>query len=172
MIKGHAIECRINAEDPYNNFMPSIGTITAMTMPNGPGVRIDAGVNTKYAITPYYDPMISKLICRGETRAEAILRMRRALAEYRIMGVKTNIPFHQRLVDSTRFQAGQFDTAFVEERFSMEEEQSDLRPEIAAIVATLAAHEARQKASQIIRKDNGGEGNWKRSARWSNVRQY
>jgi len=173
VIKGHAIECRINAEDPYNNFLPSIGTIAAMTLPAGGGVRIDSGVTSGDAITPYYDPLISKLICWGDTRAEAILRMRRALAEYRILGVNTNIPFHQRLVDSTRFQGGQFDTAFVEERFSMEElDEGEVRPEIAAIVAALVAHEARQHAGTIINSDPQGQPNaWKLAGRWRSMRR-
>ncbi|MCA9921573.1 MAG: acetyl-CoA carboxylase biotin carboxylase subunit, partial [Anaerolineales bacterium] len=118
-MSGWAIECRINAEDPYNNYLPSTGTITTSRLPTGPGVRVDTGVFPGYEVTPYYDPMISKLICYGESRAEAILRMRRALEEFRIMGVKTNIPFHQHMLDSHRFMTGQFDTKFVEERFSM-----------------------------------------------------
>ena len=92
-IRGWAIECRINAEDPYNDYLPSTGTITTIRLPTGPGVRVDSGVYPGYEVTPYYDPLISKLICYGETRGEAVLRMRRALEEYRIMGVKTNIPF-------------------------------------------------------------------------------
>jgi acetyl-CoA carboxylase biotin carboxylase subunit len=167
---GAAIECRINAEDPYNNFMPSTGKITAMTIPSGPGVRVDSGVTTGDAITPYYDPMIAKLICWGETRGEAILRMRRALSEYRILGVKTNIPFHQHLMDSTRFIAGQFDTNFVEERFSMEV-QSDFRPEVAAILATLVAHEARQKAAQVVGRNERDISNWKLIGRWDRMRR-
>ena len=119
-LNGWAIECRINAEDPYNNFLPSTGRITHTLLPTGPGVRIDTGVYPGFEISPYYDSLISKLIVWGETRAEAILRMRRALEEYRIVGVRTNIPFHQNLMDSHRFMAGQFDTRFVEERFSME----------------------------------------------------
>jgi acetyl-CoA carboxylase biotin carboxylase subunit len=166
--KGAAIECRINAEDPYNNFMPSIGTISAMTIPAGPGVRVDSGVTTGDGITPYYDPLIAKLVCWGDTRGEALLRMRRALSEYRIMGVKTNIPFHQKLLDSTRFIAGQFDTTFVEERFSMEEE-GELRADIAAILATLVAHEARKKASQVVGRNERDTSNWKLMARWQRM---
>src|SRR5512138_306373 len=120
-INGHAIECRINAEDPYNNFMPSTGCITHSLIPTGPGVRVDTGVYPGFEITPFYDPMIAKLIVWGETRAQAILRMRRALEEYRIVGVRTNIPFHQTLMDSHRFMGGQYDTRFVEERFSMDD---------------------------------------------------
>jgi acetyl-CoA carboxylase biotin carboxylase subunit len=168
---GAAIECRINAEDPYNNFLPSTGKITAITLPAGPGVRVDTGVTAGDRITPYYDSMISKLICWGETRGEALLRMRRALAEYRIMGLKTNIPFHQNLLDSTRFIAGQFDTAFVEERFSMEED-INRRPEIAAILATLAAHEARRKAAQVIGRSERDVSNWKRVGRWERMKNF
>ncbi len=143
LINGWAIECRINAEDPYNNFMPSTGQIDHIWPPTGPGVRVDTGVYPGFEISPYYDSLISKLIVWGETRAEAILRMRRALEEYKIVGVHTNIPFHQTLMDSHRFMAGQYDTRFVEERFSMSiaHEGKDHYPEIAAILATLVAHQ-------------------------------
>ncbi|MGB9586313.1 MAG: acetyl-CoA carboxylase biotin carboxylase subunit, partial [Anaerolineales bacterium] len=124
--KGWAIECRINAEDPYNHFMPSTGIISHILTPTGPGVRVDTGVYSGFEVTPFYDSLISKLIVWGETRAEAILRMRRALEEYRILGVRTNIPFHQRLMDSHRFMAGQFDTRFIEERFSLESAEEGL----------------------------------------------
>jgi acetyl-CoA carboxylase biotin carboxylase subunit len=168
-ITGAAIECRINAEDPYNNFLPSTGTVTAMTVPTGPGVRVDAGVTTGDPITPYYDPLISKLICWGDTRGAALLRMRRALAEYKIMGVKTNIPFHQNLLDSTRFIAGQYDTTFVEETFFLDDDPN-LRPEIAAIIATLVAHDQRRKAAQVVRRNGHGESNWKLAGRWQRMR--
>jgi acetyl-CoA carboxylase biotin carboxylase subunit len=173
VLTGHAIECRINAEDPYNNFMPSTGRISTMRLPTGPGVRVDSGITGGDEITPYYDPMIAKLICWGETRGEALLRMRRALSEYRIMGVKTSIPFHQKLLDSTRFIAGQYDTSFVEERFSMrDEDPEDLRPEIAAILATLVAHEARRKAAQVVRRDPRDVSNWKWISRWERLRRF
>jgi len=167
-INGHAIECRINAEDPYNNFLPSTGKIIAQTLPTGPGVRVDAGVTSGDSITPYYDPMIAKLICWGDSRGEALLRMKRALNEYRIIGLKTNIPFHQHLLDSTRFIAGQFDTAFVEERFGMDF-QVPPRPEIAAIFATLVAHEARQKAAQVVGRNQRDVSNWKWVGRWERL---
>lgn len=170
-INGAAIEARVNAEDPYNNFIPSTGQITTLTIPTGPGVRVDTGITQGDAITPYYDSMISKLIIWGDTRGEAILRMRRALSEYRIMGLKTNIPFHQTLMNSTRFIAGQFDTSFVEERFSMEESE-DRRPDLAAILATLAAHEARQKAAQVIGRSDRDMSNWKHIGRWERLRRF
>jgi acetyl/propionyl-CoA carboxylase alpha subunit len=137
-INGHSIECRINAEDPYNDFMPSTGRITHSLVPTGPGVRVDTGVYPGFEVTSFYDPLIAKLIVWGETRAQAILRMRRALEEYLIIGVQTNIPFHQTLMDSHRFMGGQYDTRFVEERFSMEdaEESKATHPEIAALLAS------------------------------------
>src|SRR3990170_2371890 len=141
-LNGWAIECRINAEDPYNDFLPSTGRLEQIIPPSGPGVRVDTGVYPGFEISPYYDSLISKLLCWGETRGEAILRMRRALEEYRILGVRTNIPFHQSIMDSHRFMGGQIDTRFVEERFSMDEpleNRGQLEP-IAALLATLVAH--------------------------------
>ncbi len=159
-MNGWAMECRINAEDPYNNFMPSTGTVTANLPPNGPGVRIDPGFYTGYTVTPYYDSLLSKLICWGETRAEAVLRMRRALDEYRIIGLKTNIPFHQNLLNSHRFLAGSFDTRFVEERFEMGEGQ-EIDLSIPAILATLAAHRDRQEAAQMVDDRERQNSPWK-----------
>lgn len=169
-MKGWAIECRINAEDPYNNFLPSTGVITVSTLPTGPGVRVDTGVYPGYEITPYYDSMISKLICYGETRGEAVLRMRRALEEYRIMGVKTNIPFHQHMMDSHRFLLGQFDTKFVEERFSMDDRERTNHLE-AAIAATLVAHHQSQEASQIVAPGDRDTSNWKWLSRWERLQK-
>ena len=163
-MQGWAIECRINAEDPYTNFMPSTGLITTVNSPKGPGVRVDTGVFAGYEITPYYDSMISKLICYGETRAEAILRMRRALEEYRIMGVKTNIPFHQHMMDSHRFMFAQFDINFVEQRFSMDDREVDNSLE-AAIAATLVAHKEVQQASSQISHGGEARSNWKWAGR-------
>ncbi len=170
-LTGAAIECRINAEDPYNGFMPSTGRIAQSIMPTGPGVRVDTGVYPGFEITPYYDPMIAKLIVWGETRGQAILRMRRALEEYRIVGVRTNIPFHQSLMDSTRFLAGQYDTRFVEERFSMDElaEDKEAMPEIAAILATLVAHQQTQRSAQIVRRGERDTSNWKWVGRWERM---
>ncbi len=168
---GHAIECRINAEDPYNNFLPSTGRITHSLLPTGPGVRVDTGVYPGFEITPYYDPMIAKLIVWGETRAQAILRMRRALEEYRIVGVRTNIPFHQTMMDSHRFMGGQYDTRFVEERFSMDTERQgdDAHAEIAAVFATLAAHQEIERSAQIVRRGTRDASNWKWVGRWERM---
>lgn len=168
---GWALECRINAEDAYNNFLPSTGTLNSVIAPSGPGVRVDTGVYAGFEISPYYDALISKLICWGETRGEAILRMRRALEEYRILGVKTNIPFHQHIMDSHRFIAGSFDTRFVEERFSMDELEEDKKhlAKIAAVMAALVTHRESQSASQIVRRDKRDTSNWKWVGRWERM---
>jgi acetyl-CoA carboxylase, biotin carboxylase subunit len=172
-MNGWAIECRINAEDPYNNFLPSTGRITHTLLPTGPGIRVDTGVYIGFEISPFYDSLISKLIVWGETRAEAILRMRRALEEYKIIGVRSNIPFHQTLMDSHRFMGGQYDTRFVEERFSMEaaEESKVYQPEIAAIVASLVAHEQTQRAAHIIQRGERDTSNWKWLSRWERLQR-
>jgi acetyl-CoA carboxylase biotin carboxylase subunit len=111
---GHAIECRINAEDPYNDFRPSPGKITVMHSPGGHGIRIDTHAYTGYVIPPYYDSMIAKIIAIARTREEAINTMSRALSEYVIEGVKTTIPFHQQLMRNEDFRAGNFNTKFLE----------------------------------------------------------
>ena len=111
---GHAIQCRINAEDPSANFRPSPGTITSYHSPGGHGVRIDTHVYAGYTISPNYDSMISKLIVSAQTREEAILKMKRALDEYIIEGIKTTIPFHQKLMDDPKFREGDFTTAFMD----------------------------------------------------------
>ncbi len=110
----HAIECRINAEDPYNDFRPSPGRITTLHQPGGHGVRVDSHVYAGYIIPPFYDSMIGKLITIARTRNEAIDTMYRALSEYVIEGVKTTIPFHLQLMQDERFRAGDFNTKFLE----------------------------------------------------------
>lgn len=110
----HAIECRINAEDPYNDFRPSPGKITVLHQPGGHGVRVDSHVYAGYVIPPYYDSMIGKLIAVAQTRQEAIQTMYRSLSEYVIEGVKTTIPFHLQLMQDERFRSGDFNTKFLE----------------------------------------------------------
>jgi acetyl-CoA carboxylase biotin carboxylase subunit len=110
----HAIECRINAEDPYNDFRPSPGKITVLHQPGGHGVRVDSHVYAGYTIPPYYDSMIGKVITVARTREEAINTMYRALSEYVIEGIKTTIPFHLQLMQDERFRSGNFNTKFME----------------------------------------------------------
>lgn len=111
---GHAIECRINAEDPYNDFRPSPGRITVLHQPGGHGIRVDSHAYAGYTIPPYYDSMIAKIIAVARTREEAINTMHRALSEYVIEGIKTTIPFHLQLMKDERFRAGDFNTKFLE----------------------------------------------------------
>ncbi|MDG1870738.1 MAG: acetyl-CoA carboxylase biotin carboxylase subunit [Flavobacterium sp.] len=110
----HAIECRINAEDPYNDFRPSPGKITTLHMPGGHGVRLDTHVYSGYTIPPNYDSMIAKLITTAQTREEAISKMRRALDEFVIEGIKTTIPFHRQLMDDPKYIEGDYTTAFMD----------------------------------------------------------
>ncbi|MBP7167845.1 MAG: acetyl-CoA carboxylase biotin carboxylase subunit [Bacteroidia bacterium] len=110
----HAIECRINAEDPYNDFRPSPGRITVLHQPGGHGVRVDSHIYAGYTIPPYYDSMIAKLITIAQTREEAIQTMERALSEFVIEGVKTTIPFHQQLMQNEDFRKGNYTTKFME----------------------------------------------------------
>lgn len=110
----HAIECRINAEDPFKNFMPSPGKITFLHTSKGHGVRVDTHVTAGYTIPPYYDSMIAKIICRANTRIEAIDKMKRALDEFYIEGIKTTIPFHKALMNDPEFRKGNFTTKFLE----------------------------------------------------------
>ncbi len=112
--QGHAIECRINAEDPYNDFRPSPGKITTLHQPGGHGIRVDSHVYSGYTIPPFYDSMIGKIIAVARTRTEAIDTMHRALSEYVIEGIKTTIPFHLQLMKNEKFREGDFNTKFLE----------------------------------------------------------
>ncbi len=123
-IRGHAIECRINAEDPENNFMPSPGVISSFHLPGGHGVRVDTHAYAKYQIPSFYDSMIAKLIVYGRRREEAILKMRRALDEFIIEGIKTTIPFHKVIFSNANFIGGNYDTSFVESLFNEEKEMT------------------------------------------------
>jgi acetyl-CoA carboxylase biotin carboxylase subunit len=114
VLQGHAIECRINAEDWERNFMPNPGNIENVHVPGGPGIRVDTHVYSGYNIPPYYDSLVAKLIAYGKNREESIKRLRRALDEFVIEGIKTTIPFHRKLIDQPDFISGAFDTGFLE----------------------------------------------------------
>jgi pyruvate carboxylase subunit A len=160
-LSGWAIECRINAEDPLNNFAPCPGKLAGYRSPGGVGIRVDSGVHTRYVITPYYDPMISKLIIWGRDRQETIERARRALYEYIIVGVSTNIPFLKAVVNNPSFIRGEMTTHFIEEERDlfqdmlriMEEEKSlqekletifNPRRKFAAIAMALQAYQQQE----------------------------
>ncbi|MDR7521552.1 MAG: acetyl-CoA carboxylase biotin carboxylase subunit [Armatimonadota bacterium] len=119
-IRGHALECRINAEDPRHQFRPSAGVLTAFHPPGGPGVRVDTHCYPGYAIPPYYDSLVAKVITWGRDRDEAIARMRRALTEFEIAGIQTTIPFHLKVLDNAFFRRGEVYTNFVARRIDLE----------------------------------------------------
>ena len=112
--KLHSIECRINAEDPFSDFRPSPGEITNLHVPGGHGVRLDTHVYSGYTIPPFYDSMIAKLITTAQSREEAINKMKRALDEFVIEGIKTTIPFHRKLMDDPKYISGEYTTKFME----------------------------------------------------------
>jgi len=166
-VRGWAIECRITAEDPYNHFRPSIGRISGVYEPTGPGVRLDSGVHEGFEVSPYYDSLIGKLVAWDSSRLATILRMRRALEEYRILGIKTTIPFHQELMGHPRFIAGEFDTTFVEQGFTLVENKLEQHLRTVAIAAALLDHDDRnQIRTPIVRADRKRVSNWKFSGRW------
>jgi acetyl-CoA carboxylase biotin carboxylase subunit len=117
--RGHAIECRVNAEDPGRDFLPSAGPITAFVPPGGPGIRVDTHAFTGYAIPPHYDSLVAKVIAWGRTRDEAIARMQRALGEFEVGGIKTTIPFHLEVLDNAFFRRGEVYVNFVQRRIDL-----------------------------------------------------
>jgi acetyl-CoA carboxylase biotin carboxylase subunit len=146
--RGHAIECRVYAEDPEAGFLPSPGRIRALRVPGGPGVRDDTGVYAGYAVPIHYDPLISKLIAHGSSREDAIQRMRRALAEYRILGIKTTLPFFARVLRHPDFVAGEFDTSFVERVLQGPADDQPRPFEVAVTAAAIRVFLERQASRQ------------------------
>jgi acetyl-CoA carboxylase biotin carboxylase subunit len=146
-VQGWAIECRIAAEDPFNNFLPSVGTVSFVSAPGGPGVRVDSAIYDGFEISYYYDPLIAKLCTWGRNRLEAIQRMRRALREFKIVGVSTNIPFHLQVMEDQHFIQGRLDTSFVERRFDPNKEDGLAEGEIALLAAAVLTHRKRTRRS-------------------------
>jgi pyruvate carboxylase subunit A len=142
-LQGHAIQCRINAEDPRNNFRPCTGTVTAYYSPGGIGVRIDGAVYKDYTIPPYYDALLAKLVVRGRTWEETVSRAHRSLEEFVLRGVKTTIPFMKRIMEEPDFQAGRFDTSYLETHPEVcdYEDYSDPEDLVVAISAAIVAYE-------------------------------
>ncbi len=165
--RGWAIECRILAEDPEADFMPSIGSVSRLYEPSGPGIRVDSGIYEGFEVSPFYDSLISKLVTWGESRPEALLRMLRALEEYRIVGIKTTIPFFQRILNSIRFMMGDLHTGFLEQAEPPVIAGDPAAPEVAAIAAAWMFDRQAQAALRSQPHDEGnGQSGWKRSARW------
>ena len=142
-LQGYAIQCRINAEDPRNNFRPCTGTVTAYYSPGGVGVRIDGMAYKDYTIPPYYDALLAKLVVRGRTWEETVSRARRSLEEFVLRGMKTTIPFMQRIMEEPDFQAGRFDTSYLETHPEVFDYEDYTDPEdlVVAISAAIVAYE-------------------------------
>jgi acetyl-CoA carboxylase biotin carboxylase subunit len=162
-LRGHAIECRIIAEDPANNFTPSPGTIRGLRVPSGPGVRYDDGTYPGYTVPMFYDPLVAKLIAWGRDRDEAIQRSARALEELRIDGLMTSVSFHRKVMEHEAFRSGALHTGFLEEHPELLAPQDDRLLEEIAVVAAAVAHFRRAEArSAQGRSDTGGRrSNWK-----------
>ncbi len=166
VLRGAAIECRIAAEDPYNNYLPSLGRIDYVNEPSGPGVRVDSSIFSGIEIPYFYDPMLAKLICWGTDRTQAIGRMKRALHEYVIAGVKTNIPFHLQLLDDQRFIDGQVHTGFLDNDFKMVEPKEFADEEhIALLVAAVMSHNRRARNGAQPAVLAGPDTNWRDAGR-------
>jgi acetyl-CoA carboxylase biotin carboxylase subunit len=171
-LRGHAIECRIYAEDPFNNFMPSPGKVQVLRDPGGPGIRVESGIYEGCEVTIYYDPLVAKLIAWGRDRAEAIRRMRRALEEYTILGVKTSIPFHRRMLDDPQFLSGQVHTQFVEGWLATGMGQaSDANAEIALIAGALYLHTKKPSVPASRGQAAAAENPWTLAARREAMRR-
>jgi acetyl-CoA carboxylase biotin carboxylase subunit len=168
---GHAIEARIYAEDPDNNFMPNPGLIKHITEPLGLGVRHDGYVYEGYEIPIHYDPLISKLIVWAPTRDEAIERMKRALYAYKITGIKTSIPFLNRIMDVPAFKSGRYNTHFIQDNEALlmeKEEPSQKLKDIASIAAFFNYLERLEEKTQPVFKNTEGS-NWKNCGRKKNL---
>jgi acetyl-CoA carboxylase biotin carboxylase subunit len=173
--RGHAIECRIYAEDPDQNFMPSPGLVNGLNVPGGPGVRDDRGVSAGFTIPLFYDSMISKLIVWGEDRPQAVARLTRVLQEYRVQGVRTTLPFFRWLVAQPEFSTGAFDTNYLDQLLATRQGEpfvtADGRDcEDAAIVAAVAAWFRAHQASAAGASDHASSSAWRRAAREDGLR--
>jgi len=172
--RGSAIECRIYAEDPENNFLPSTGVVHSYREPSGPGVRVDSGLYEGSEISLYYDPLISKLLTWGKDRDEAIQRMKRALNEYNILGVATTIPFHLKVMDHPKFQKGEIHTHFIEEEFGKDKfsEAADKEEHLKAVAvfSALLDYQERKKTKPLQAKTKSQESIWKIEGRKMGLR--
>jgi acetyl-CoA carboxylase biotin carboxylase subunit len=166
-MRGHAIECRIIAEDPNRNFMPSPGTIRGLRPPSGPGIRYDDGTYAGYTVPVYYDPMISKLIAWGRNRGEAITRMARALDELRIDGLTTSISFHRKVMSHEAFLRGELHTGFLDEHPELLSLGDDPWLNEIAVIAAAVAHFRRLEArSARGAASAGNSGNAETGWKW------
>jgi acetyl-CoA carboxylase, biotin carboxylase subunit len=162
-MRGWALECRITAEDAENGFLPSLGRVDLVSEPAGPGVRLDSSLFAGMEVGPHYDSLLAKLCVWGVTREQAVARMRRALGEYHVLGVKTSVPFHQRLIEHPAFTAGQLETRFLE-RNDLTGPSTAAEDESALIVAALLSHE-RHRSGREAGNAQGAKSGWKTAGR-------
>jgi acetyl/propionyl-CoA carboxylase alpha subunit len=172
--RGSSIECRIYAEDPENNFLPSTGAVHSYWEPSGPGIRVDSGLYEGADVSLFYDPLISKLLAWGESREEAIDRMKRALSEYRIVGVATTILFHLRVMENEKFRKGEIHTHFIEEEFEKEKPseatgEDELRQAI-AVFSALLDYQEKKRVKPVLSKAKTEESRWKIEGRRAGLR--
>ena len=164
--RGHAIECRIYAEDPENGFLPSIGTLEKVQAPTGPNIRDDSGIYTGMKVTPYYDPMLAKIVTYAENREECINKMIWALSHYVVMGVTTNIPFLKTALEHQEFKKGNITTHFIDDHFKDWTVTKDGLP-IDAIIALAVYDSMHSKKHEIVRyKEEDPHSPWKHVGRW------
>jgi len=171
--RGHAIECRITSEDPFNGFLPATGRVDYLQVPAGPGIRWDAGIEAGSEVGLHYDPLLAKLVAWGETRALAIRRMGRALGELVVVGVATSQPFHRRVMEEPSFRAGQYDIRYVDQIGAALLDGGPVAHdlELAAVVAALAEHERRRAPLPLERHAPAdGTSSWMRSVRLGALR--
>ncbi len=171
--RGVSIECRVYAEDPFNNFAPSPGKIAEYVPPaGGIGIRDDTGVYEGYTVPVFYDPLISKLITWGRDRDEAVNRMKRALLEYRIVGINTSIPYFLRILENKEFLSGNYTTSLVERIDNIKKEIEPDLMEVAMLAAGVKAMEYNGNGKKEEKSDKGKNGNWKMFGRMKNLRRF
>ena len=168
--RGHALECRIYAEDPFRGFTPCPGRVQHLREPGGPGVRLDSGIYEGYEVPGHYDPLIAKLCTWGRDRGEAVAHMARALQEYSVQGLATTIPFHRRVMADPRFQAGPVDTTYLDTHFPDRPHAWDEAARSVALIAA-ALHAAREAARRPAARAGAGESPWVLAARQAAVRR-
>ena len=173
--RGAALECRIYAEDPANNFLPSVGAIVTYEEPSGPGVRVDSGLYEGCEVSLYYDPLIAKLLTWGNTRDEAIQRMKRALSEYHISGIITTISFHRKVMGNKRFLKGEISTHFIDEeldkkRLLLETDHEEIH-EIVALFSALTDYKEKKRA-RFSQKRKEEKSDWKIEGRRAGLRRF
>ncbi|MHB8577871.1 MAG: hypothetical protein ACYDCQ_21370, partial [Dehalococcoidia bacterium] len=164
--RGWAIECRISAEDPAHGFVPSVGTIAFSREPAGPGIRVESALYDGYTVSEFYDPLVAKVTAWGRDRREAIRRMRRALYEFKIVGVRTNLPFHLAVMEDSRFLAGELDTNFLARELRPAPPAQGGAEQAALAIAGLL----RYQQQQASRNHNDGQ-NRSTTSGWTSARR-